>query len=171
MSRTLNDFSELTSILDNDFLIGFRNATSGGERKWKWQALKSSIINNISVSPSQVKAWGVLSQGTQGNGNLTVRVESGYNISTTVQVPAPSSPFSVTTDKRSLRISFTQAINGFKCVVVGSTYGSGPTLMYGSKVGNFDANLLERSTYIDFLWAEWNGTASGKHWASFAIIN
>jgi hypothetical protein len=171
MSKTLNDFTELTSILDSDYLVGFRTATSGGERKWRWQHLKSSIINNINVSPSQIKAWAILSQGTQGNGNLTVKIEAAYNINTTVTVPAPSTPFSLTTDKRSFRANFTTPINGFKCIVVGSTYGSGPTLMYGSKVGNFDANVLERPNYIDFLWAEWNGTASGKHWASFAVIN
>jgi hypothetical protein len=171
MSKNLNSFSEATTIADTDFLVGFNSTSNGGEKKWQWQNLKSSIINNINISPSQVKAWGVLSQGTQGNGNLTVTVEAGYNISTTVQVPAPASPFSIATDKRSLRISFITPVNGMKCVVAGSTYGSGPTLMYGSRVGNFDPQVLDRTTYIDFLWAEWNGTATGKHWASFAIIN
>ena len=102
------NFSESSTPINTDYVVGFANSNKGGERRWSYDVIKSNILSN--VSKTTAKAWvnfnGLTSPGT---------IRSSYNVSSITKIGV---------GKYTVNLAAGVLQNSNYCVVMSSSYDS-----------------------------------------------
>jgi hypothetical protein len=131
------NFTESTTPVNTDYIVGFANSNKGGERRWNFDNIKNNILSNISKTIT--KAW-VNFNGTTNPGTI----RSSYNVSSVVK-----------TGTGKYIINFT---TGFTDTNYSTVYGSTYNVSTGLGWLAFQDNRLGAKTQSQLYIATTEGT-------------
>jgi len=101
-TRKINAFQVSGTANDGDFVVGFRNTSAGGERRWTISALRQSMLGQTTLSPFQIQVAATVDRkdGSRYSPGLWYNVRSVTNDSTTRKTinfttPLPNTNYSV----------------------------------------------------------------------------
>lgn len=128
------NFSESTTTVDTDYIVGFANSNKGGERRWSVSALAAKF-----ASPAQsiARAW-VNFDGTFATSPFTVGsgIRKAYNVSSVTRLAAGD-----------YQINFTTPMSDSNYAVVTGCFNAGANNAY-STTANIDYTTMTTSSCV-----------------------